>query len=105
MEPDFPISEETILNRYELGFALEENQENIRLAGKLGSCFLLGGVALYETTQQVTESDRLWATALDIGTLYTSGWFFVAGATALAGAAHEYVSYRRNRKAIKLLDT
>lgn len=105
MEPEFPSAENSILSRYELDFALEENQENIRLAGRLGSCFLMGGVALHQTAQQLTESDRLWARAVDVGVIYTSGWFALAGAVALAGAAHEYVSYRRNHRAIQALET
>lgn len=98
MEPEFPLSEQIIIERYELDFKIDESWADVRYSYRMAAALATSGVALFAVTQELTESDKVWSRVAEAGTLYVSGTVALLGGAALLNAAQEYRDYRKSKR-------
>lgn len=104
MEPEFPFSDQVILERYELDFEIDENRADARYSYRMAAALAGSGVTFFAVTQELTESDKLWARVAEIGAIYASSTIALLGGAALMNAALEYRDYRKNVRRAKQAD-
>lgn len=98
MDPEYPLSEQAILRRYELEFEMDEYRADMRYSYRMAAALAGSSAVVLAMSQELTESDRVWARIVEAGAIYTGGVIALLGGAALVNAAQEFVSYRRSTR-------